>query len=73
MLAQRRIRWANVIPTLGQQTRIIDPMMFYYILAAAEDAAPTFKQHWVNLLSTRSLIKELTRGVVFLPHGLRQH
>ena len=73
MLCQRRRRWANVSPTLGQQTRIIDAMMFYFILAAAEDAAPTFKQHWVNLLSTRSLVKELTRGVVFLPHRPRQH
>ena len=72
MLCQRRRHWANVSLTLGQQTRIIDPMMFWYILAAAEDAAPTFKRHWVNLLSARFLVKELTRGVVFLPHGPRQ-
>ena len=39
----------------SQQTEGVDPMM-----AAAEDAVPTFKQHWVNLLSTHPLVKELT-------------
>ena len=27
------------------------------MMAAAEDAVPTFKQHWVHLLSTHPLVK----------------
>ena len=43
-------------PTTPADTRRgVDPMM-----AAAEDAVPTYKQHWVNLLSTHLLVKELT-------------
>ena len=34
------------------------------MLAAAEDAVPTFKQHWVNLLSTCPHVKELNSHCV---------
>ena len=46
---------SNFTTPQSQQTRGVDPMM-----AAAEDAVPTYKQHWVNLLSTHLLVKELT-------------
>ena len=39
------------------------------LLAAAGDAAPTFKQHWVNLWLARLIAEELTSVVVvFLLH-----